>query len=75
MLDLTLVRHRTDEPLPPQWLGALSMTAVIGSFLWLLAYTWGVMPAGNALGQWNYVACVGLLGGGAGGLELWRYLH
>jgi hypothetical protein len=72
---LHLPERRTDEPLPPQWVGALTIALVALSFGWLLAYSWGSLPFAEGLGPWNYVASLGVLGLGAGFLELWRALH
>jgi hypothetical protein len=72
---LHLPERRTDEPLPPRWVGATAVALVLLSFAWTLAYSWGSVPLAEGLGQWNYVGALGGLALGAGFLELWRTLH
>jgi hypothetical protein len=63
--------HRTAPPSPP-WHGALFTAALFGGAAWLLVYTLLSVPPVEALGAWNYLGMLALLGAAILVAAVWR---
>jgi hypothetical protein len=65
----TAARNR---PPSPPWYGAVILVLFLLAVAWIVAYTLGPVPGQGALGGWNYVVALGLVGGAMTMLTNWR---